>query len=154
MKKKYQNQQKNILVQNGIDVKKQILGSGKGEYFSGNPNDYDTNYINGPTYSTWRISFQNVESGEVSEFRFRQHMWIGRAILPHGDELRLVLTGDAKVSKNHCLVYESEGRLCLVDQNSKNHTYVNGKKVDKPVFLNNEDIIKIGNTKLKIEFGK
>lgn len=150
----YQNQQKNILVQNGVDIKKQTLGSGKGEYFSGNLNDYDTNYINGPVYSTWKISFQNLNTGAVSEFRFRHHMWIGRTASPDKDERRLVLSGDSKVSKSHCVIYEGEGRLCLADQNSKNHTYVNERRIENPVFLNNGDIIKAGDTVLKIEFGK
>ncbi len=73
-RKEYHNQRKNILVQNGIDVKKQMLGSGKGEYFSGNLREYDTNYVNGPIYSTWKISFQNLATGRIYQYRFRKQL--------------------------------------------------------------------------------
>lgn len=152
-RKKYQNQRNHILVQNGVDVKKQMLGSGKGEYFSGNLEEYDTSYINGPSYSTWRISFLNLGTGGMTQYRFRKQMWLGRIPPQQQGEVRLVLE-DARVSKKHCVIYEGEGRLCLSDENSKNHTYVNGIKAERPVFLNNGDIIKVGNTRLKIEFGK
>ena len=153
-RREYQNQQKNILVQNGIDIKKQMLGSGKGEYFSGNLREYDTNYINGPKYSAWRISFQNMDSGRIYPYRFTRQMVIGRMPLGQNEEVCLVLEGDSKVSKRHCLIYEGEGVLCLADQNSKNHTYVNGQRADGPVFLHTGDVIRAGDTRLKIEFGR
>ncbi|MBU3876611.1 FHA domain-containing protein [Faecalicatena sp. AGMB00832] len=152
-RKEYHNQRKNILVQNGIDVKKQMLGSGKGEYFSGNLREYDTNYVNGPIYSTWKISFQNLATGRIYQYRFRKQLQIGRVPVQNSDAC-LVLDGDSKVSKRHCIVYEGEGRLCLADQNSSNHTYVNGTRVKAPVFLNTGDVIKVGDTKLRAEFGK
>ena len=153
-RREYQNQQKNILVQNGIDVKKQMLGSGKGEYFSGNLREYDTNYINGPRYSTWKISFQDMDTGRIFQYRFSRQMTIGRMLPTEKEEVCLVLEGDGKVSKRHCMIYEGEGTLCLADQNSKNHTYVNGKKADSPVFLHTGDVIKAGETRLKGEFGR
>lgn len=151
--REYQNQGKNIFVQNGVDVKRQMLGSGKGEYFSGNLGEYDTNYMNGPAYSAWKISFQDLKTGSIYQLRFCRKLLIGRSPVETGEAF-LVLKGDSKVSKRHCIVYEGEGRLCLADQNSSNHTFVNGKKVQAPVFLNVGDVIKVGDTKLKVEFGK
>lgn len=56
---------------------------------------------------------------------------------------------DPLVSRVHCqLIQDDRGNVTIVDTNSKNGTYVNGKKLHGPVKLNNSDVVRIGNTTL------
>lgn len=151
---KFLKLRKNILVKNGVDVKKQVLSSGSGEFFTGGIKECETSYIN-PSYSqAWKISFRHMDSGSISRFRFSGQMRIGRVPSAQPGEVCLVLQEDPKVSQNHCIVYEVKGNLCLEDQHSKNYTYLNGRRIDTPVFLTSGDIIRLGDTVLKIEFGR
>ena len=56
---------------------------------------------------------------------------------------------DKWVSGVHCqLIQDARGNVTIVDVNSKNGTYVNGRKRYGPVKLNKSDIVRIGNTTL------
>ncbi len=57
---------------------------------------------------------------------------------------------DSKSSSNHCEISEQEGQFWIADLASKNGTYINGKKIDK-VVLNDKDEIQIGTTLLLFE---
>ncbi len=152
-KNKYQRQGKNILVQDGVDVRRQILGLDKGAYFTSNLEEQDTSLLNGVTRSAWQIVYRNIDNGEIYRYRFCGHMWIGR-VTEHPGETSLILTNDGMVSKTHCMIYEMEGRLCLKDQQSKNHTYLNGVRVDSPVYLENGCMLRVGDTRFEVEFGR
>lgn len=152
-RKKFQNQGKNVFVQDGIDIRRQVLGPDKGAYFTGNLERQGTNIVNSPFRSVWQISFRNIDNGQIFQYCFGGHMWIGRARAYPG-EVSLVLADDRMVSKTHCMIYELEGKLCLNDCHSKNHTYMNGVRVDAPVYLENRCILKVGDTRLEVEFGR
>ena len=54
---------------------------------------------------------------------------------------------DPTVSREHCEIFmDDEGNAFLTDLNSTNGTYINGKKIDKPVKLGEKDIVKAGNS--------
>jgi len=54
---------------------------------------------------------------------------------------------DPTVSREHCEIFmDDEGNTFLTDLNSTNGTYINGKKIDKPVKLGEKDIVKAGNS--------
>lgn len=58
-----------------------------------------------------------------------------------------VIIGDAKVSRVHLqLVQNDKGEYSVVDLNSANGTYVNGKKISGEVRLQANDSIRIGDT--------
>lgn len=149
--KKYQQQGRNIFVRDGVDVKRQVLGLDKGAYFTSNLEENDTSLLNGVTRSAWQIIYRNIDNGEIFRYHFCGRMWIGRAE-EHPGETSLLLKNDGMVSKTHCIVYEVEGRLCLKDQKSKNHTYMNGIRVDSPVYLENGCILRVGDTRFEVEY--
>lgn len=56
---------------------------------------------------------------------------------------------DASISRNHCqIIQENENSFLLVDLNSTNGTYVNGRKISGQIKLTKHDIVRIGNATL------
>ena len=147
-------QRKNVLVRNGVDIQKQVVSTGNGDFFTGNAKAYETSYVNPSCRSMWNISFRDRKSGNLFRCSFCGQMRIGRNLPAQTGEVCLVLAGDARVSQNHCLIYEAGGKLFLKDQYSKNHTYVNGRQIGSPVCIKCGDRIRIGDTILEIEFGR
>lgn len=149
-KNRYQNQSKNVLVRNGVDVKRQMLGGEKGDYFTGNLEKRGTYCVN-PADAGWRIAFDHLGTKERFYLDFTRQMWIGRSAPSNGDS-KVVITGDEKVSRNHCTIFDRGGCLYLQDLNSKNHTYLDGIIVTTEVPLQNGSILRIGDTQLKIQY--
>ena len=147
----YQNQSKSVLVKNGVDVKKQVLGGEKGEYFTGNLEKHGTYYVN-PEVKAWCIIFDNLKTGERIYKEFASQMRIGRSDSGPNEPVKLMIPGDERISRNHCVIYEDAGALCLYDLKSSNHTYLNGNVVTNAVYLQNGDIIQVGNTRLKVQY--
>ena len=56
---------------------------------------------------------------------------------------------DSKASRIHCAVRYWDGIFVMRDMNSSNGTLLNGEKVEV-VKLNSGDVIKIGNTEIKV----
>ncbi|HEX2173080.1 MAG TPA: DUF3662 and FHA domain-containing protein [Dehalococcoidia bacterium] len=56
---------------------------------------------------------------------------------------------DRRVSRNHALIREIEGRLCLVDLESTNGTFINGRAVRQGV-LSDADTISLGGYSLRV----
>lgn len=64
------------------------------------------------------------------------------------DENNIVIK-DAKVSRTHLQLVQNDNGICsVVDLNSVNGTFVNGKKITGEVYLQASDIIRIGDTTL------
>lgn len=55
-----------------------------------------------------------------------------------------VLITDARVSRHHARLFFSNGQYWLEDLNSKNGTFLNGKRLNGPVVLTDGDRVKIG----------
>ena len=71
--------------------------------------------------------------------------------LKEGDRLRIgrhpdndILPKDAAVSKHHAIIERKGEKLIVLDKESRNGTFVNGKKVQSAE-LNDEDIVRLGN---------
>ncbi len=62
----------------------------------------------------------------------------------------LSLPEDLRVSKVHCAIIRSGDKLYLRDEGSKNHTYLNGKQIHKPIVIQKEDVITVGETRLEV----
>lgn len=56
---------------------------------------------------------------------------------------------DQKVSRLHSTVFKVGNDVTIRDEGSTNGTYVNGRKIDGPVLLRKEDMLKVGDTVLK-----
>ena len=149
----YQSQNKKVFVKSGINVKKQVLGEEKGEYFTGNLEERGTYYINGANaVKSWRVVFDNLSTGERVYMDFSRQMWIGRGNSENNNRSKLEVMGDGKISRNHCTIYELNNALCIQDLKSSNHTYLNGRLLYDAAYLNNGDIITVGNTKLRVQY--
>lgn len=58
-----------------------------------------------------------------------------------------VVISDPKVSRHHFQVIQhDDGHFSLSDFGSTNGTYVNGRKINGEVYLNENDVIRVGNT--------
>jgi predicted component of type VI protein secretion system len=55
------------------------------------------------------------------------------------------------VSRTHAVICRSEGLLAIVDKESENQTYVNGKVAEEIVLLNDGDEILVGKFEIKLE---
>ncbi len=147
----YQNQSKSVLVKNGVNVKKQVIGGEKGEYFTGNLEQGGTYYVNSAV-TIWRAVFDNLNTKERSYMDFTRQMWIGRTGASQNEPVKLTLPDDSKISRSHCSIYERDGVLYIQDLKSSNHTYLNGKIITGAVCLQNGDVIQAGNTKLRVQY--
>jgi len=57
---------------------------------------------------------------------------------------------DEAVSRAHLIITYENGKLYVRDMDSKNGTYLNGKRITKEE-LRNGDILRIGDTTIKVE---
>ena len=90
------------------------------------------------------VSIKNRSEGAVYRMTLARELVIGR-------EAALTVC-DRAVSRQHCKISVSGGKLYLSDLSSANHTYLNGKRLSDTVELNSGDLIRIGNTVLEIIF--
>lgn len=98
----------------------------------------------------WKLILEDVESWEQYSFVFYDAVAIGRGKSVEAYEESLSLGGDVRVSKIHCLIKSKNDKLFLVDMESRNGTKLNGERIDRPVVIHREDVIKVGKTQLEI----
>ena len=143
-----------IIIQNGINVKEQKSEFAKGNFFAGSNDTYNT-YLTGTLeHDIWKISFVNIKTGKQYRLKFIIALWIGREEQRDHSRACFVIKNDLKISKSHCVIYDDNGHLYIEDLGSKNHTYLNGKRVVQTQLLKTKDVIQIGSTVLKTEFGR
>ena len=56
------------------------------------------------------------------------------------------------VSREHCRIYEFDGELAVRDLGSRNGTYVNGQRIDRPTFLSPGDELTVGDITLRADY--
>lgn len=90
---------------------------------------------------------EDADAGEPADYLFEQD----RITIGRGSSNDLTLP-DQKVSKQHAEIRNEEGVYLLVDRDSKNNTYVGGRRVGEtePYTLKSGDIFRVGD--FKIEF--
>ena len=98
----------------------------------------------------WKIILEDMSSGEINDFIFVQSVGIGRTTQDVAFEKFFSIPEDKRISKVHCSITMIDDGLYIKDEGSRNHTYLNGKKVQKPVLLQKEDVISIGETDLEL----
>lgn len=143
-----------IVVRDGGNVRKDVLGDDKGKTFEGVDDCYDTLVVEKAKQLCWKVSFLDINTQQIYRYRFCGKLIIGRK-KNQGDSAQwLELSGDPKISKSHCIIYLKNNELFVRDMNSKNHTYLNGQPIDRDVKLKTGDILGIGKKKLKVEYGR
>lgn len=98
----------------------------------------------------WKVILENPDTDERYSYIFYDTLGIGRTTKEVAFEQFLSIPDDKRVSKVHCSIVRNKDRLYLRDEGSKNHTYLNGKKVQKPILIQKEDMISVGATDLEI----
>ena len=98
-------------------------------------------------YKSVAFAINNLNTNERTTIRITDELIIGRV---DGHKVYCV-NNDNAVSKTHCKIYLYLDKLYLADLNSSNHTFVNNKRITDPVLCKNGDVVKVGNTYLKIE---
>ena len=69
------------------------------------------------------------------------------------DPANEVTLEDGYLSRRHCAVTFREGRVVVRDFDSYNGTYVNGQRIREDCFLLPGDVLKVGRTRLFVDFG-
>ena len=103
-----------------------------------------------PAKRRWNIVLEDVDQQDQYSFIFYDSLGIGRVSASSDYDKFLSLPEDLRVSKVHCAIIRSGDKLYLRDEGSKNHTYLNGKPVNKPIVIQKEDVITVGETRLEV----
>ena len=98
-----------------------------------------------PAKRRWKIILEDVDQQDQYD-----SLGIGRVSASSEYDKFLSLPEDLRVSKVHCAIIRSGDKLYLRDEGSKNHTYLNGKQIHKPIVIQKEDVITVGETRLEV----
>lgn len=99
----------------------------------------------------WKIIMEDIDSWDKYSFTFYDSVGIGRSQDGSMYEKFLPVAGDGRVSKLHCVIIRRGDKLYLKDEGSRNGTYLNGERIDRPVVIQRDDIIGIGETRLEVQ---
>jgi S1-C subfamily serine protease len=73
-----------------------------------------------------------------------------RVVIGRDDEADIVVEDD-EISRQHAVIEtQSDGRTLISDLNSRNGTYVNGRRIAGPTVLQGNETIKLGQTELSV----
>lgn len=64
----------------------------------------------------------------------------------------IVLADDAAISRRHALITHQDGSYLIQDAGSANGTYLNDQRIAEPQPLSNGDVVRLGQTRLTIQF--
>lgn len=98
----------------------------------------------------WKIILENLDSWEKHSFIFYDTVAIGRGSDIRTYEKYLSVSEDPRISKIHCAIMRRGDKLYLKDLESRNGTYLNGKKIDRPVVLQRDDVIGCGESRFEV----
>ena len=99
----------------------------------------------------WKIIMEDIDSWDKYSFTFYETVGIGRGKDGSMYEKYLPIIGDGRVSKIHCAIIHRGDKLYLKDEGSRNGTYLNGERIDRPIVIQRDDIIGVGETRLEIQ---
>ncbi len=78
----------------------------------------------------------------------------GRVIVGRSPDCQIRLSGDPKVSRQHCKIEQRGTEFMLSDLNSANGTRWNGKDIGRQmVALNSGDVIRVGGAEIRFQTG-
>lgn len=99
----------------------------------------------------WKIILEDLDTWEKYSFVFYDTVGIGRGRDGSMYEQYLAVPSDARVSKHHCVIIHKGDKLYLKDENSRNGTFLNGRRIDRPIVIQKDDVIGVGETRLEIQ---
>lgn len=95
------------------------------------------------------LIFTKIENNQEEEsFRIilEESLSIGRGI----NKNDWVIANDQTISQKHCKLYRERDEVYIMDLNTTNGTFVNKKRITKPVVMNNQDRIRMGVSEYRI----
>lgn len=97
------------------------------------------------------VSLREKNSSESESYKvhMRGKLQIGRA-----DDCQICLSKDSAVSAHHCVLSLEQGKVYIIDTNSTNGTFVNGRMIPWKVMLSNQDVLLIGAREYVITWGQ
>ena len=98
----------------------------------------------------WKIILENLDTWEKHSFIFYDTVAIGRGSDVRTYEKYLSVSEDPRVSKLHCAIVRKGDKLYLKDLESRNGTYLNGKRIERPVMLQRDDVIGAGESRCEV----
>lgn len=104
-----------------------------------------------PARRQWKIILENVDTEEAHSIVFYDNVGIGRGRNTSEFEKFIAMKDDPRVSKIHCAIILNNDCLYLKDLESRNGTYLNGDTVQQPVTIQKDDVIGVGQSKLKVK---
>lgn len=93
----------------------------------------------------------NITVGFIGENNTQTGTLSGREIAIGRDPANDLVLDNGSVSRTHCRLVAIEGATIVLDENSKNGTWLNGKPVDHPSVLKFEDELVIGPYTLRVQ---
>ncbi|HEX8535849.1 MAG TPA: FHA domain-containing protein, partial [Cystobacter sp.] len=93
----------------------------------------------------------NITVGFVGENSTQTGILKRREIAIGRDPANDLVLDNGSVSRTHCRLVAIEGATIVLDENSKNGTWLNGKPVDHPSVLKFEDELVIGPYSLRVQ---
>jgi len=93
-----------------------------------------------PKANAWLVDEQANRTYQLQQGDTR----IGR-----GKQANDIVFTDKAISREHVLIREEQGHFTLYDRASKTGTYVNGRRLEGPLLLAHDDVIGIGDTRLR-----
>lgn len=141
-----------IHMSGGADIDKGYL-SNDNNYFKGGYKELDETVVVGYDYKTADSSKKNVRfidlnTKQTFTLDISEPVVFGRS----ASECGFVIENDTLISKRHCRMFLYFSGVYIEDLGSSNHTFVNSRRISSPCMLNKGDVIKVGNTKFKIDF--
>jgi pSer/pThr/pTyr-binding forkhead associated (FHA) protein len=98
---------------------------------------------------TWQASApMTLVRGDGAEFGVNRSLTLGRDASND-----IPLPKDSGLSQHHARFDLREGRLVVSDLKSRNGTWVNGKRINTPVFINHGDRVFMGSTVFRLRVG-
>lgn len=138
-----------VVIKGGVDIDSGKKGSDSGELFDGTHDPDGTLVVGRKQTAAFHVTLVNEATGESHSLRFRRMAGIGRVEDRNMEQFLTIR--DPWVSHLQCCIYAKNGGLYLENRSRKNVTAVNGKRISDPHRLRSGDVIRIGNTRLKVK---
>lgn len=87
-----------------------------------------------------------TEDEHILEFRVGKEIVIGRS-----DEADIIINFDNSISKKHCTITYSNGKIMVNDLQSANKTYINNIEITQLSELRSGDVLRLGRTSFNVE---
>ena len=141
-----------IFVTNGVDLKTMHYGRKKGDHFYTGQLEDGTVLVKGNSMPVCTVVLSDLMTGKVYQKSFGTEIYLGREKTGNLHEKKIVIEGDSRISRTHCRLRYMNHQLLLDDLNAPNHTYLNGVQVQGTTIINQNDELRIGETRLNIRY--